>query len=228
MAVSIPSPSSTTEREKLATSPADKGVCGVAVSRQREYEALSQETATAEILEIINRASGDLSPVFDAILDKSTSLCDAAFGILWLRVGDRFQPSAVHGVPAPFAEYLAGEPTHPAEPGTGLGRIAAGDAFVHLVNPGSTEAYRTGSSILRRAFVDLGGTRTLLTVALRKDDVLLGALSIYRQETRPFTARQIALVTNFAAQAVIAIESARLMNELRARSGELARSVEEL
>src|SRR5208282_3752026 len=111
--------------------------------------------------------------------------------------------SAVHGVPAPFAEYLAGEPTHPAEPGTGLGRIAAGDAFVHLVNPGSTEAYRTGSSILRRAFVDLGGTRTLLTVALRKDDVLLGALSIYRQETRPFTARQIALVTNFAAQAVI-------------------------
>jgi signal transduction histidine kinase/CheY-like chemotaxis protein/HPt (histidine-containing phosphotransfer) domain-containing protein len=169
-----------------------------------------------------------LVPVFDAILDKSTSLCAAAFGILWMRAGDRFRPAALHGVPAPFAEYLASEPTHPAEPGTGLGRIAAGDPFVHLIDPAATDAYRTGSSILRRAFVDLGGTRALLTVALRKNDELLGALSIYRQEVSPFSDRQIALVMNFAAQAVIAIENARLVDELRERSEQLARSVEEL
>src|SRR5271166_6232847 len=154
---------------------------------EREAEALNQQMATAEILAIISRASGDLGPVFDAILDKATSLCDAAFGILWLRVGERFRPAALRDVPAPFAEYLAGEQTHPAEPGTGLGRILAG---VHLVDPAATQAYRAGTSILRRAFVDLGGTRALLTVALRKDDALFGALSIFRQETRAFTDRQ--------------------------------------
>jgi signal transduction histidine kinase/DNA-binding response OmpR family regulator len=220
-------PSLTSEaRNPFAISPSGDRAGDAADNSHRASEVLNQQTATAEILEIINRASGDLAPVFDAILDKSTSLCGAAFGILWLRVGDRFQPSAVHGVPEPFVEYLAAEPTHPGEPGTGLGRIAAGDAFVHLVDPASTEAYRTGSSILRRAFVDLGGTRTLLTVALRKDGVLLGALSIYRQEVRPFSDRQIALVTNFATQAVIAIENARLMDELRQRTKELTQSLE--
>jgi signal transduction histidine kinase/CheY-like chemotaxis protein/HPt (histidine-containing phosphotransfer) domain-containing protein len=201
---------------------------------EREAEALSQQMATAEILQIISRASGDLAPVFDAILDKATSLCDAAFGILWLRAGERFRPAALRDVPAPFAEYLAHEPSHPAEPGTGLGRILAGERFVHLVDPTATEAYRTGASILRRAFVDLGGMRALLTVALRKDDAprederLLGALSIFRQETRPFSDRQIALVTSFATQAVIAVENARLMDELRVRSNELARSIQEM
>src|SRR5690242_5882758 len=101
---------------------------------RREAEALSQQMATAEILEIISRASGDLVPVFDAILEKAIALCDAAFAILWLRDGERFRPAALRDVPQPFAVYLAGEPTHPAEPGTGLGRILAGEKFVHLVD----------------------------------------------------------------------------------------------
>jgi GAF domain-containing protein len=184
--------------------------CGAELKEVRE-----QQTATAEVLQVINSSPGDLAPVFGAMLEKATELCDAAFGILWIGAGSRFRPEALHGVPPAFAEYLASEPTHPAEPGTGLGRIAEGDAFVHLIDPASTEAYRTGSSILRRAFVDLGGTRTLLTVPLRKDGVLLGALSIYRQEIRAFSERQIALVTSFAAQAVIAMENARLITETR-------------
>ena len=182
--------------------------------KQREAEALSQQTAAAEIFQIINRTSGDVAPAFDAILDKSTSLCDAAFGILWLCAGERFRPAAMHGLPASFAEYLASEASHPGEPETGLGRIAAGEPLVHLVDLAATEPYRSGSSKLRRAFVDLGGTGTLLTVALRKDGELLGALSIYRRELRPFSDRQIALIVNFAAQAAIAIENARLFNAL--------------
>jgi class 3 adenylate cyclase len=110
----------------------------------------------------------------------------------------------------------------PAEPGTGLGRIAAGEPFVHLVDLVATEAYQTGASVLRRAFVDLGGTRTLLTVALRKEDGLLGVLSIYRQEVRPFSEQQIALVKTFAAQGVIAMENVRLLGELRERTEEIA------
>ncbi|MBV8650622.1 MAG: response regulator, partial [Alphaproteobacteria bacterium] len=222
------------EPPPLTPPPVTSMAGGESSALRREAEALSQQRATAEILEIISRASGDLAPVFDAILEKATSLCDAAFAILWLRSGERFRPAALRDVPQPFAEYLAREPTHPAEPGTGLGRILAGEKFVHLVDPAATEAYRTGASILRRAFVDLGGTRALLTVALRKDDTLpgseklLGALSIFRQETRPFTDRQIALVTSFATQAVIAVENARLMEELRQRSDALDRSIQEM
>jgi class 3 adenylate cyclase/putative methionine-R-sulfoxide reductase with GAF domain len=189
-------------------------------------EALNQQSATTEVLQVINSSPGDLAPVFDAMLAKALSLCGAAFGILWTREGERFRPTALHGVPPAFADYLAGEPTHPAEPGTGLGRIAAGEPFVHLVDPAGTEAYQTGASVLRRAFVDLGGTRTLLTVALRKEGGLLGVLSIYRQEVRPFSEQQIALLQNFAAQAVIAMENARLLGELQARTRDLEESLE--
>ena len=182
--------------------------------KERESTARNQQIATGQTLEIIRRSRGDLGPVFAAMLDRATHLCGAAFGILWIRESERFRPAALHGVPTAFAEYLSREPTHPAEPGTGLGRIAAGEPSVHVVDIAATEAYRTGASVLRRAFVDLGGTRTLLTVAFHMDGALLGALSIYRQEIRPFTEGQIALVKTFADQAVIAIENARLFKEL--------------
>src|SRR5262249_46209292 len=135
--------------------------------KERESVALNQQIATGQTLEIISRSRGDLEPLFAAMLDRATSLCEAAFGILWMREGKRFRPAALHGVPAAFAEYLTRAPTHPAEPGTGLGRIIAGEAsVVHAVDIAATEEYRTGASVLRRAFVDRGGTRTLLTVAL--------------------------------------------------------------
>ena len=185
--------------------------------KERESVARNQQIATGQTLEIISRSRGDLGPVFTAMLDRATHLCGAAFGILWIREGERFRPTALHGVPPTFAEYLAREPSHPAEPGTGLGRIAAGEPSVYVVDIAATEAYKTGASVLRRAFVDLGGTRTLLTVALHTDQALLGALSIYRQEVRPFTEEQIALVKTFADQAVIAIENARLFKELEKR-----------
>src|SRR5271169_2558342 len=144
MVGSTPPPSATSEHAPLAISPRNQG----APISEHENTALSQQNATAEIFEIINNAAGDLAPVFDAILDKSTSLCDAAFGILWMCVGNRLRPAALHGVPAAFAEYLASEPTHPAEPGTALGRIVAGEPSVHLRDAASDEAYRTGASVL--------------------------------------------------------------------------------
>jgi GAF domain-containing protein len=175
-------------------------------------EALEQQTATAEVLQVINNSPGDLAPVFDAMLEKATRLCEAPYGQLAIYDGELFRFVAVHGE-SRYAEQQRRDPTPPSYGVTWL-RIVGGAAIVHIADVLEDDGYfRTEPST--RALVDASGMRTVLTVALRKDEALLGVLTVYRQEVRPFSDKQIGLLQNFAAQAVIAIENARLITETR-------------
>jgi adenylate cyclase len=176
-------------------------------------EALQRETATAEVLQVINSSPGNLTPVFNAMLEKAMHLCGAAFGQLGTYDGERFRTVAQRGVPAAYVEYRTRNPTS-FGPGTMGVRILAGERVVQVLNMMEGEDYRTGDPN-RRAMVDLGGARTSLVAGLFKGDAILGFINIYRQEVRPFSDKQIALLENFAAQAVIAMENARLITETR-------------
>ncbi len=175
-------------------------------------EALEQQTATAEVLGVINSSPGDLTPVFDAMLQRACDLCEAAFGQLWTYDGAHFEMVASRGVPPEYARFVRGPQR--LGPGTAHGRIVAGENVVHIADLAGEEAYRSGDPH-RRATVDVAGARSLLGIALRQDEQLLGVLMIYRQEVQPYSEKQIALLQNFAAQAVIAIENARLITETR-------------
>jgi hypothetical protein len=174
-------------------------------------EALEQQTATAEVLQVINSSPGDLGPVFDTMLEKATRLCEAPCAMLWTYDENKFAVAATFGVTPAFAEFMR-QPL-PIQPSIFLGAIQRGEAFVHNIDLADTEAYRSGNP-LNRAVVDLGGARTGVLVPLHRDGKL-GVFRIYRQEVRPFTDKQIALLQNFAAQAVIAMENARLLTETR-------------
>ena len=175
-----------------------------------QREALEQQTATAEVLQVINASPGNLTPVFDAMLEKATLLCEAPRGQLATFDGEHFRFVAVHGDTG-YSEavlhrrHAAGNRSYMAANGSWRAGRPHGRRRGH-------RPYRAGHEGAGR-FVDVGRGRTLLTVALRKDDVILGSLTIYRQEVRPFTEKQIALLENFAAQAVIAMENARLITE---------------
>src|SRR5271165_1042122 len=175
-------------------------------------EALDQQTATAEVLGVINASPGDLVPVFDAMLEKATRLCGAAFGLMSTYDGEQYHTVATHGVGAELAEFMRAPP-HP-DPESALGRIERGEDLVLYDDIADTDVYRKGDQ-RRRAIVDLGGAHSYAVVALRKDRKLLGVIVAYRQEVRPFSDKQIALLQNFAAQAVIAMENARLITETR-------------
>jgi GAF domain-containing protein/3-mercaptopyruvate sulfurtransferase SseA len=175
-------------------------------------EALEQQTATAEVLQVINSSPGELAPVFDAMLEKTTRLCDAPSAILWFFDGEFSRAAALHGIPDAFAEYLR-EPIR-LHPDTGLGRALQGERTVVSLDLAAEEPYRAGNS-QRRAFVDLGRARSAVRVPMVKDGKLLGIFTVYRQEVRPFSDKQIALTENFAAQAVIAMDNVRLITETR-------------
>jgi PAS domain S-box-containing protein len=180
-------------------------------------EALDQQTATAEVLGVINASPGDLAPVFDAMLEKAMRLCEATIGTLWTFDDDGMRAAAMRGAPPEYAEFLK---QGPLPPNAVQQRFVHGESAVQIADLAASELYRSGYP-LARAAVDLGDVQTLLVVALRKDDALLGQFSIYRKEVRPFTDKQVALLENFAAQAVIAMENARLLGEIQQRQAEL-------
>src|SRR5260221_1140819 len=188
----------------------------LAQARAERDEALAQQVAVAEVLGVINASPGDLGPVFDALLEKALRLCEAAIGTLYTYDGELMDAVAIHGASPEYAEYLKRGPFRPG-PGA-LGRLTRGEQLVHFADltadEAFSEAYRSCNPHVR-AVVDLGKVRGNLCVPLRKDGVLLGAIAIYRHEVRPFSDKQIPLLQNFAAQAVIAMENARLITETR-------------
>jgi GAF domain-containing protein len=190
-------------------------------------ESLQEQTATSEVLQVISSSPGDLQPVFEAMLTSAMRICEAKFGHLLLYDGEGYHAAHLHNLPAAYREMWEHGPIR-VSPNLALGRLAHTKQVVQITDIRDDSAYYTERDPLRVATVELGGARTLLAVPMLKENQFVGAIVIYRQEVRPFTEKQIALVTNFAAQAVIAIENARLLNELRQRTADLSQRTTDL